>query len=127
MPRNTSRRKGNTINSTNNVGSHFRNAKVISRSEEGLKLVETAYLGLGKKGVLEDNDGIRIKVEVFRDIYIGPDYKEYYRFRDENGKIYDKDYKTRFTGWDFYTFIDPVPFVPRKSQKKQRKTQRKYA
>lgn len=133
LPRNTSRIKGNTINSTNNNGRHFRNAKKASRAEEGLNLVETAYLGLGKEGILEESDGLRIKVKVVKDLHIDPHYKEVYTLRAEDGKEYTMDRKDQFTTWDFYTFMKPVPFVPktRKQRKqrnrKQRKSQRKCA
>lgn len=135
LPPNSTRRKGNTRDSIYDQDSYFRNAKVASRAENGLKLVVSSRLGLGTKGVLEEYDGPSIKVEVIRDIHINPFYKEEYRFRDENGKEFTKEYADRFSGWDFYKFIEPVPFVPRKRntrdrktrKSKRRKVQRKYA
>jgi hypothetical protein len=122
MPGNAGRKKGNTLKSAKR-NSHFRNAKPASMAEEGLKLVESHRLGSGTKGILEESDGIRIKVEVVRDIHIGPSYKEEYTFRDDNGKIYTKEYDDG--GWSFYTFIEPVPFVPKKRVQRKTHKQRK--
>jgi len=121
MPGNSNRRKGNTLTSRSG-NSHFRNAKAASRAEEGLKLVNSYRLGVGTKGVLEELDGFRIKVEVIKNIHTPP-YREEYTFRDENGKVITKEYAD--SGWSFYTFIEPVPFVPKRHvQRKTRKTRK---
>ena len=134
LPGNARRIKGNTINSTNNDGRHFRNAKKASRAEEGLKLVETYNLGIGTEGILEKTDGIRIKVKVIKDLHLNPQYKQVYILRDEDGEEYIMDIHERFTVWDFYTFMKPIPFVPKtrrnrktRTLRKQTKSQRKCA
>lgn len=133
LGRNASRIKGNTLHSTNNDGRYFRNAKPISRAEQGLKLSESGGLLVGTKGVLEISDGPSINVTVEQAYHVTPELKGIYTFRDENGKTYDMEFDYRYTAWDFYTFMKPVPFVPktRKQRKqrnrKQRKSQRKCA
>ena len=124
LPPNSTRNHGNTSHSMHDEGSYFRNAKAASRAENGLKLAVSSRLGLGTKGILEEYDGPSIKVEVIRDIHVNPFYIEEYTFRDENGKVYNKEYNDRFSGWDFYNFIEPVPFVPRKTNAKARKTRK---
>ena len=133
LGRNASRIKGNTLHSINNDGRYFRNAKPISRAEQGLKLSTSLGLLVGTKGVLEISDGPSINVTVEQAYHITPELKGVYTFRDENGKTYDMGFYDRHTTWDFYTFMKPVPFVPktRKQRKqrnrKQRKSQRKCA
>jgi hypothetical protein len=134
LPHNSNRNQGNTRNSRRGYA-HFKNAKAAARAENGLKLAVSARLGLGTRGVLEEYDGPRTKVEVIRDIHVTPYAIEEYTFRDENGKVFTKEERDRFSTWDFYNFIEPVPFVPkgrverktRKARKtrKDRKVQRK--
>jgi len=123
--------KGNTRNSLNNNGSYFRNAKPASRAEEGLKLHEGGRLSPGTQGIIEISDGPRIKVTVLTDYHVSPEYKGVYTFAREDGTTFDMEFAERYTVWDFYTFIEPVPFVARtrkqRKSRKQRKTQRKYA
>ena len=124
LPPNSNRNEGNTRN-TRKGYSHFKNAKAASRAENCLKLAARARLGLGTKGVLEEYDGPRIKVEVIRDIHVTPYDIEEYTFRDENGKVFTKEERYRFSRWDFYNFIEPVPFVPkRRVERKTRKTRK---
>jgi hypothetical protein len=124
LPPNSNRNQGNTRNSRRGYA-HFKNAKAAARAENGLKLAARARLGLGTKGVLEEYDGPRTKVEVIRDIHVTPYDVEEYTFRSENGKVFTKEERDRFSTWDFYNFIEPVPFVPRgRVERKSRKSRK---
>jgi len=90
-----------------------------------LKLAVSARLGLGTRGILEEYDGPRIKVEVIRDIHVTPYDIEEYTFRDENGRVFTKEESGRFSTWDFYNFIEPVPFVPKKRKSRKSRKDRK--
>lgn len=108
----------------------FLNAKATSMLERGLKM-STSVLVPGQKGILIDNDGDEEEVEVesvntierWREVFV---YE--YRFKDNSGKIFNKNAKDRHIEWDFYRKTKAKQFVPKVrngGKKKTRKTRRK--
>lgn len=106
----------------------FTNAKPASMLERGLKRNKEALVP-GQKGILTTNDGPEEEVQVVSvSRKQSPKKVNVYTFMNSSGEIFDKDDLDRFEEWDFYTVVEPKPFVPRKGgakRKSKRKTRRK--
>jgi hypothetical protein len=108
----------NTVNSNDPGG--FPNAKAASMLERGLKKKSVNFLGKANSGVLVIDDGPEIEVNVIQGLHMKDD-KWVYTFKDSTGNEFDMPYRE---SWDFYIKTEPVPFVPRVIDRRQRRQMR---